>query len=857
VPQEDTSKKAGIAAVRFRLASVIVIITFCCSLLATTVGIYFGSREITNSVSQDLVLVGELASDMIFSSITNIKQDAVYVGEMLAGAYEQGGLENLDATLKAEVGPGPSFISLGMVFSDGAVLSAEKEGYGAAALDPADGLGYYESALPGEVRIADLSQTLAGEQVIRCYYKTSIDAVFVATLRGDYFSQLIATSDYSVYDTGRVFLVDGGGYIIADSSQENLNYRFDLDAEGSLDKAVASALRGSNENTEVAQFTNESNERIIGAATPIIHDAERWVLFLTVPVSDTPVAKTRDTFMLSGFIFLGLGILAAIFLSQILVRPYRELNRQNLELARLKEKAEEASYTKSAFLSNMSHEIRTPLNAIIGMTGIAKNARGESRKDYCLTKIEDSSLHLMGVINDILDMSKIEANKLELNDVDFDFEEMLRKVSGVISFRSAEKHLRFSVGFDDAIPAYLRADEQRLSQVITNLLSNATKFTPEHGSIRLEVRLLERDLAALETSVTLEFSVSDTGIGISREQQVGLFEAFTQADGSISRRFGGTGLGLTISRRIVEMMGGTIRVESEPGRGSRFSFDVKVGLSQLLHTQPQPSDRQDLCVLVVDADEQAASDCVALLNRLKIANQLAKNEAEALAALSSNGRAYDVCLIDYDTPQTDAFSFIEQLHRLSPESFLVLIAPETIHEDGEERARNVGISAFLNKPFFSFDINHVLRLRYRSDQLDDTELATADSGSLDLSTKRLLLVEDVEVNREIVVALLESTGIQIIEAENGRIALDLFVADPSQFDMILMDLQMPEMDGYSATYEIRHLDDEHARTIPIVAMTANVFTEDIAQCLAAGMNDHLGKPLDCDHLFELLRTYLT
>jgi signal transduction histidine kinase len=387
-------------------------------------------------------------------------------------------------------------------------------------------------------------------------------------------------------------------------------------------------------------------------------------------------------------------------------------------------KATEASKAKGEFLSNMSHEMRTPLNAITGMTAIGKNATSLERKDYALGKIQDASTHLLGLINDILDMSKIEANMLKLSTVEFSFEKILKRVIELVNFRIDEKRQKFTVLIDNAIPDSLLGDDQRLVQVIINLLGNAAKFTPEEGSITLNARF-EGEAHGM---CTIRVSVSDTGIGISPEQQAHLFRSFQQADGSTVRKFGGTGLGLAISKNIVEMMGGKIWLESETGKGSTFIFTVKL----------------------------------------------------------KRGTKKEPVLTETETPQEDS----------------------------------------------------------------DTPTANVFAG------RRALLAEDVEINREIVLALLEPTQLQIDCAESGAEAVRLFSEAPEKYDLVFMDVQMPNMDGYEATRLIRALDTPRAETVPIVAMTANVFREDIEKCMQAGMNDHIGKPLNLDEVLEKLRMYL-
>jgi len=387
--------------------------------------------------------------------------------------------------------------------------------------------------------------------------------------------------------------------------------------------------------------------------------------------------------------------------------------------------ATDASKAKSDFLSAMSHEMRTPMNAIIGMTAIGKKTTEIEEKDYTLNKIEDASSHLLGVINDVLDMAKIEANKLVLSHVEFDFERMLQKVFTVINHRVEEKEQTLTVNIDKKIPRLIISDDQRIMQVLTNLLSNAVKFSPEGGNIHLEATLLGEEDGYCELSV----EVIDDGIGISPDQHKSLFLAFEQAETGTSRKYGGTGLGLVISKSIIDLMGGRIWVESEIGKGAKFSFTIKV-----------------LC--------------------------------------------------------------------------------------GEENPR----------------LSHASGISF------DDEKIKIEAGAF--TNKNVLLAEDIEINREIFIALLDEYGLNIECAENGKEALEMVEAAPEKYDIIFMDIQMPVMGGYESTRCIRALPALQGVTLPIIAMTANVFKSDIEDCLAAGMDDHLGKPLDIEKVLQILWNYL-
>ncbi|MDR2942431.1 MAG: response regulator [Treponema sp.] len=528
-----------------------------------------------------------------------------------------------------------------------------------------------------------------------------------------------------------------------------------------------------------------------------------------------------------------------------------------MDKERQKDAAEAASRAKSAFLANMSHEIRTPMNAIIGMVTIGRNALNIERKNYCLTKIEDASNHLLGVINDILDMSKIEANKFELAPVEFDLEKMLQRVVNVINFRIDEKKQKFSVYIDRSIPRSLIEDDQRIAQVITNLLGNAVKFTPEKGAISLSVRLVQ----TVNNICTLQVSVSDTGIGISPEQQKKLFKSFEQAESDTTRKYGGTGLGLAISKRIVEMMGGTIWVESEQGNGSVFSFTIQAqcGKEEKGHALSGDISLSDIRILTVDDDPDILKYFLEITQEFGLSCDTAVNGEKALELISQKN-GYHIYFIDWKMPGMDGIQLAGEIKKRGHEKSIVVMISAAEWSAIAEEAKTAGVDKFLSKPLFPSTIAEVINECLGVDKKQAEKSKVVDIDGI-FAGRRILLVEDVDINREIVQALLEPTQLEIDCAENGVEAVRMFTEIPDKFDMIFMDVQMPEMDGYEATRRIRAFEKDNAangraRKVPIIAMTANVFKEDIEKCLAAGMDSHVGKPLDFEEVMNRLHLYL-
>ena len=515
--------------------------------------------------------------------------------------------------------------------------------------------------------------------------------------------------------------------------------------------------------------------------------------------------------------------------------------------------AEQASKAKTVFLSNMSHEIRTPMNAIIGLNNIAMNdpTASDKIKEY-LEKSSMSAQHLLGIINDILDMSRIESGKMVIKNEEFSFAKVLEQVNTIINGQCRDKGLSYECRTIGKIDDYYIGDEMKLKQVMINILGNAVKFTPAGGTVTFLIEEGRR----YDGKATLKLTFRDTGIGMSKEFLPRLFDAFSQEDSSTTSKYGNTGLGMPITKSIVELMNGSIEVESEKGAGTTFTVMVTLGESDHKDGVFADGDLKphEMSVLVIDDDPVAIEHARIILGQVGINCDSADSGAKALEMVKlqhARREDYDLILVDWKMPEMDGVETTRQIRAVVGHDTPIIILTSYNWDDVETEARSAGVDTFVAKPLFAGSVMDQFREAFRKKN------AALVVNRADLKGRRVLLAEDVEVNAEIMTMVLGMREIDADHAENGRIAVEKFSEHPAHYyDAILMDMRMPEMDGLEATRAIRSMDREDAGTIPIIALTANAFDEDVQRSLQAGLNAHLSKPVDPEALFETLESLI-
>ena len=641
------------------------------------------------------------------------------------------------------------------------------------------------------------------------------------------------------FENAELSLIDADGdYIIKGHSFKNSSFFEFYRSYNAIDSASAKELFGK-VTSSTGSFTmlNSRNEECILAYTPV-DAAEGWTLLSFMPEKDLNV--NTENWLLIGFVSAGLLILFVFDLAIML-----SFNKQLQASAR---EAEKANKAKTDFLSTMSHDIRTPMNAIIGLTTIAEKNLGDTESvGENLRKITMASNHLLTLINDILDISKVESGKLNLSPQTFSIVEVVENLVNISQPMIKEKNIDFNFRTSRMEIEYLYADRLRLNQIYINILSNAIKYTEPCGHVSVDMREEESPTPGC---VRLTYTVSDSGIGMSPEFMENLYQPFSRQTDSRVNSIQGTGLGLAISKQMVDLMGGTIDCQSEQGKGTTFTviLDIPIADRQREDMMLEPMD-----ALIVDDDEILLETAVDTLESLGLTADRAESGLEALGMIlhrHETGRDYSIVILDWKMPDIDGVETIRRIRTEVDANIPILLISAYDWSDIEDAAKEAGANGFVSKPLFRsilYDkINELLGTEAKS--------VEPENDYSDLQGMNILIAEDNDINWEIISTMLSMFAITTERAENGRICVDkMEQAAEGSYDLIFMDIQMPEMNGLDATRNIRALDDPWASSIPIIAMTADAFSENVTECLNAGMNGHIAKPIDIKLVIKEIR----
>ena len=729
-------------------------------------------------------------------------------------------------------------------------------------IQPLNPKPFVEALLQGEQRVAVGIDTAGNEVVL-----FGVDAAYPMH-NGDRSTGLIAAVPLE-YITDFLFLKEEGqlmyyhiirpdGSFVIQNSNTELRYFFEQ-----LQKQSDSAVNESSAENPVEKFSAALKKHEEYTAILEVNGEERQIYGISLPYSEWYLVSVMPYTILddainnlgSQRIFMTLLSCASvlIILTVIFLRYFSITRSQMNELEKARQAALEANKAKSEFLANMSHDIRTPMNAIVGMTAIAA-AHIDDRKqvENCLRKITLSSKHLLGLINDVLDMSKIESGKLTLATEQISLKEVVEGIVNIMQPQVKTKKQTFDIHVKNILTENVWCDGVRLNQVLLNLLSNATKYTPEGGSIHLS--LFEENSPKGERYVRIYIKVKDNGIGMSPDFLKRIYESYSRADGARIHKTEGAGLGMAITKYIVDAMEGTIDIQSEPDKGTEFllTFDFEKAAAMNMD-MVLPSWN----MLVVDDDELLCRTAMDTLKSIGIKAEWTLSGEKAIELVNEHHKRredYQIILLDWKLPGMNGIQVAKEIrHNLGDEVPILLISAYDWSEF-EAEAREAGISGFISKPLFKSTLYYALR-QYMGTETENGQIL---NPNIDLSGRRILIAEDNELNWEVANELLSDLGVELDWAEDGQICLDKFQKSPEgYYDAVLMDIRMPHMAGYEATKMIRGLNHPDALSIPIIAMSADAFSDDIQHCLECGMNAHIAKPIDIMEVSRLLKRFLT
>ena len=748
-----------------------------------------------------------------------------------------------------------NFNYLALCAEDGTIEMLDGEQFELTDPDP-----FFESLKKGEKKVAVGRDTNGNEIVIfgvDAHYPMKSGktcTALAAAVPIEYISTMLGTDEEENAIIYSHIIRKDGSFIVSDMSDEYADYfsalyeKYANDDPAKIENYIDGLSTAMAEKKDYSAITNfeGSSQQVYCTMLPY----SEWHLLTILPfgvLNETVENMNRDR--TAATLLIGAIVLAVLLI--IFFVYFKMMRQQMKELEEAREEALEANKAKSTFLSNMSHDIRTPMNAIVGMTAIAMtHIEDREQVQNCLRKITLSGKHLLGLINDVLDMSKIESGKMTLTAERISLREVVEGVVGIVQSQIRGKSQNFNVHISNIIAEDVYCDSVRLKQVLINLLSNAIKYTQEGGSIQLSLYQEQAPEEMGEGYIRNHITVKDNGIGMTPEFVEHIFESYSRADSKRVNKTEGAGLGMAITKHIVNAMDGTITVESEPKKGTTFEVTVDF---ERADTEEIEMVLPPWKMLVVDDDEALCRTAVEALDSIGIQSDWCMSGEKALEMVTKHHRMrddYQIVLLDWKLPGMDCIMVARQIRQIVDRDMPIILISAYDWNEFEEEAREAGIDGFISKPLFKSTLYHSLKKYMNVEEIQE-------KASEELVGRRILVAEDNDLNWEILKELLSDIGMELEWAENGKICLEKFrESKEGHFDAILMDVRMPVMTGYEATEAIRALDHPDAKKIPIIAMTADAFSEDIRRCLDSGMNAHTAKPINLDEVVLLLKKFI-